>query len=273
MSLFFLSGFLLFLAGGVKSPVLTPGALQHNGRSPPKGITVFLKFIFMYFIQHCIICRPSESTVMEDAGMEPRTVAIFALAVRRSNHLARSHPSTKITIMKTLILILETGLWQTSVDAVLVEKASHFVKNRTFLIVLILPWQIFERVLRKRQSIFIAQQIFPKKLTVSSFFFKDWFFNTVHLFKYLNCFDTFVAFCCFEKKLYFIMRSTVYTAGWSIMNVAERRSADLKKTVHTFAKNKLHKTTVPYRAYTEAEEAKLCVAVVLHGSDPFPHLS
>jgi hypothetical protein len=37
MSLFFLSGFLLFLAGGVKSPVLTPGTLQNNGRPPPKG--------------------------------------------------------------------------------------------------------------------------------------------------------------------------------------------------------------------------------------------
>jgi hypothetical protein len=28
----------------------------------------------------------------EDAGIEPRTVAISALVVRSSNHLARSHP-------------------------------------------------------------------------------------------------------------------------------------------------------------------------------------
>ncbi len=30
----------------------------------------------MYFIQLCFICcRPSDSTVSEDAGIEPRTVA------------------------------------------------------------------------------------------------------------------------------------------------------------------------------------------------------
>jgi hypothetical protein len=28
----------------------------------------------MYDIQHCFICRPSDSTVSEDAGIEPRTV-------------------------------------------------------------------------------------------------------------------------------------------------------------------------------------------------------
>jgi hypothetical protein len=46
----------------------------------------------MYYIQHCFICRPSDSTVSEDAGIEPRTVTTTALAVRRSNHSARSHP-------------------------------------------------------------------------------------------------------------------------------------------------------------------------------------
>jgi hypothetical protein len=41
---------------------------------------------FSYRIQHCIICRPSDSTVPTDAGIEPRTVATGALAIRRSNH-------------------------------------------------------------------------------------------------------------------------------------------------------------------------------------------
>jgi hypothetical protein len=40
----------------------------------------------LYYIQHCFICRPSDSTVPTDAGIEPRTVATGALAVRRSNH-------------------------------------------------------------------------------------------------------------------------------------------------------------------------------------------
>ncbi len=39
----------------------------------------------MYDIQYCFICRPSDSTVSEDAGIEPRPVATTALAVRRSN--------------------------------------------------------------------------------------------------------------------------------------------------------------------------------------------
>ncbi len=49
-------------------------------------------FLIMYDIQHCFICRPSDTTVSEDAGIEPRTIATTALPVRRSNHSARSHP-------------------------------------------------------------------------------------------------------------------------------------------------------------------------------------
>ncbi len=46
-------------------------------------------FLFLYDIQHCFIWHPSDSTVSEDAGIEPRTIATTALAVRRSNHSAR----------------------------------------------------------------------------------------------------------------------------------------------------------------------------------------
>jgi hypothetical protein len=38
----------------------------------------------MSFKQHCFICRPSDSPVSEDAGIEPRTLATLALAVRRA---------------------------------------------------------------------------------------------------------------------------------------------------------------------------------------------
>ncbi len=47
--------------------------------------------ISKYFIQHCFICRPSDFTLPEDAGSEPRTVSTLALAVRRSNLSAKSH--------------------------------------------------------------------------------------------------------------------------------------------------------------------------------------
>jgi hypothetical protein len=37
------------------------------------------------YIQHCFICRLSDSTVSEDAEIDPRTVATLALTVGRSN--------------------------------------------------------------------------------------------------------------------------------------------------------------------------------------------
>ncbi len=57
---------------------------------------IFIKGVlggfFEYFIQHCFICCSSDSTVSEDAGIEPHwTVATLSLAVWRSNHSARSH--------------------------------------------------------------------------------------------------------------------------------------------------------------------------------------
>ncbi len=55
-----------------------------------KDLTLPRSNIFMFFIQHCSICRPSYSTVSEDAGIKSRTVATSALAVRRSNHSASS---------------------------------------------------------------------------------------------------------------------------------------------------------------------------------------
>jgi hypothetical protein len=52
---------------------------------------MFLIFLFKYDLQHCFICRPSDFTVSEEAGIEPRTVATKALAVNSSNYLARYH--------------------------------------------------------------------------------------------------------------------------------------------------------------------------------------
>jgi hypothetical protein len=63
-----------------------------SGRTGPglKTENSFQGFFFKYVIQHCFICRPSDSTVSEDAGIEPRTVATLVLTARRSNHSARS---------------------------------------------------------------------------------------------------------------------------------------------------------------------------------------
>jgi hypothetical protein len=63
---------------------------QLKSLNSSKKFKIFFGGIFFsfcsYSIQHCFICRPSDSTVPTDAGIEPWTVATGALAVRRSNH-------------------------------------------------------------------------------------------------------------------------------------------------------------------------------------------
>ncbi len=63
-----------------------------------------------YFIQHCFICRPSASTVSENAGIQPRTVATTALAVRRSNYSAIYYPQTRQYLIHKLGYISSTNL-------------------------------------------------------------------------------------------------------------------------------------------------------------------
>jgi hypothetical protein len=53
------------------------------------------------------ICRLSDSTVLEDAGIKPRTIATLALAVRRSNDFARSH-HTRLYLIHTRLDLIHT---------------------------------------------------------------------------------------------------------------------------------------------------------------------
>ncbi len=88
--------------------ILSPGTTVNYLRAQPnnhwsleeknsrkKGITAVLFWIFMCYIKHCFICRPSYYTVSEDAGTEPKTDATLALTVERSNHPVRSHTHPK----------------------------------------------------------------------------------------------------------------------------------------------------------------------------------
>ncbi len=54
----------------------------------------------MFFIQHCFICRPSDSNVSEDARSESRTVATLAVADRHSNHSVISNPLTRLDLIQ-----------------------------------------------------------------------------------------------------------------------------------------------------------------------------
>ncbi len=86
----------------VRALLSTPGDPQ----PPTTGsfLNIFGGNFFSYYIQHCFICRPSDSTVpTADAEIEPRTVATGALAVRRSKHQARSQQQViQVTFYRTL---------------------------------------------------------------------------------------------------------------------------------------------------------------------------
>jgi hypothetical protein len=59
---------------------------------------IFIGFFgfFCLYVRYLFNTATSDSTVSEDAGIEPRTVATTALTVRRSNYSARSHPQLNI---------------------------------------------------------------------------------------------------------------------------------------------------------------------------------
>jgi hypothetical protein len=65
---------------------------------------------FMYFIQQRFICRPLDSTVSEDAGIKPRTIASWTLTVRRSNHSARFHPYLLLSFERRFIVFMSQPL-------------------------------------------------------------------------------------------------------------------------------------------------------------------
>jgi hypothetical protein len=90
-------------AGQFTWPFGQHGTLRHDVEQVFFSFNIFLGDFYLFFsynIQHCFICRPSDSTVPTDAGIEPRTVATSALAVRCSNHQARSHRRTSCSRVK-----------------------------------------------------------------------------------------------------------------------------------------------------------------------------
>ncbi len=57
----------LFIASLLGVSLIIPGLWL-----PDSSIIFIFIFIFSYYIQHCFVCRPSDSTVPTDAGIEPR---------------------------------------------------------------------------------------------------------------------------------------------------------------------------------------------------------
>jgi hypothetical protein len=61
--------------------------MAHKVILPPKK-NYIPQFLKQRDINSYYVCRTSDSTVSEDAEIEPRTVATTALAVKRYNHWA-----------------------------------------------------------------------------------------------------------------------------------------------------------------------------------------
>jgi hypothetical protein len=59
--------------------------------------------IFLYAIQHCFICRPSDSTVSEDAGIEPALTA-------RLDLIHESQAKTEIIFKSSTHTLYSLGL-------------------------------------------------------------------------------------------------------------------------------------------------------------------
>jgi hypothetical protein len=76
--------------------------------------SIFYGGFFGFFSQHCLICRPLGFYCVGGCWIEPRTVATLALAVRRSNHLARSYPNFGTIFVTTFEVsggFLKAGTW------------------------------------------------------------------------------------------------------------------------------------------------------------------
>jgi hypothetical protein len=66
-----------------------------------------IHFLYALFNTASSECRPSDSTVPEDAGIEPRTVATLALTARLSKHLAIDLIHTWLDLIKKKLALFQ----------------------------------------------------------------------------------------------------------------------------------------------------------------------
>jgi hypothetical protein len=97
------------------------------------NIKVFIKgvvfyFFFHYFFQHCFICLPSDSTVVEDAGNEPVPEFIdpeFAKTSPKRSFSVIENERFGLVFAKTGSIISGTGHWTVATSALAVKRSNH----------------------------------------------------------------------------------------------------------------------------------------------------
>ncbi len=115
-------------------------------RSVNRGIFGFFLYVLFSILLHL---PPSDSTVSEDSGIEPRTVAISASAVRRSNHSARSpHPIIRCERTQR---IKQIGLvWQKDYERICIHVG--FVFQVSFHSYYNIKWSLESSGIGRRQA-------------------------------------------------------------------------------------------------------------------------
>jgi hypothetical protein len=112
---------------------------------------ILLDFFVMYFIPHCFNCRPSESFVSGDAGIEPRTVATVALAVRCSDLSAGSNPQLGYISSTARLYLIHTRLY-------LIHSRLDLIHNKVLFIYI----GIFSVSLEPTGQRFLFSKSFPE---------------------------------------------------------------------------------------------------------------
>jgi hypothetical protein len=106
-----------FLVKGTVKPALKHSVFQcslyHYKEKNTFLRGMFGFFLVMYVIQHCFICRSTDSTVSEDAGIEHRTVAAW----HWQSDSARSHSHSAIE--RLILTVNESVVYMASYVMVL----------------------------------------------------------------------------------------------------------------------------------------------------------
>ncbi len=89
---------------GVKDSfkVVLSGVKGGYESKPPPPLTPI--YFFMYNIQHCFICRPSDSTMSKDAGIEPHFKAGFNSRTESSNSATGEQCTVVFALLQNRLL-------------------------------------------------------------------------------------------------------------------------------------------------------------------------
>jgi hypothetical protein len=102
-------------------------SLALSACEPFSYVLFYMGYFLNYFIQHCFICRHSDSTLLEDSGVKPRTVAIL-----------HWQPHALTTPLNLILLLYFTSVlfctsFRSSYNKYLSQLCLRFTRNETLV--------------------------------------------------------------------------------------------------------------------------------------------